>query len=336
MLPASIGDLSQSFQLRRDTTRIKADLNRLTSELSSGVTDNIVDRTKGNFGPLSGIERGLARMDSFNTVIAEQSLVVTTLQSTLSNMRALGEDIRGALLTVPDTVNPALIRNAGADALSRMNAAINGLNGQTGGVTIFAGVEVDGPAVADLETIMSALEAEITLASATTAQDVETIVANWFAVGGGFDTIGYVGGAAMAQGVQLSDREKLPTSITAEAEEIRSFLGAMALGGLLGRDLFLADPDEQGNLARLAGERLFDADSQLVDLQSSIGLMEAQLERAAVEVAAESDSLTIARSELIEIDPFEAAVNLQNAETQLQTLYSITARLSRLSLTQYL
>ena len=39
-----------------------------------------------------------------------------------------------------------------------MNAAISGLNGQTGGVTIFAGVDVDGPAIADLETIMTALE----------------------------------------------------------------------------------------------------------------------------------------------------------------------------------
>ena len=114
MIPASIGDLSQSFQLRRDTTRIKADLNRLTSELSSGVTENVVDRLKGNFGPLAGVERGLARMDGFKTVIAEQTLVVTSFQNTLSNMRALGEDIRGALITVPDTVNPALIRNAGA------------------------------------------------------------------------------------------------------------------------------------------------------------------------------------------------------------------------------
>lgn len=336
MIPASLGDLSQSFQLRRDTTRIKADLNRLTHELSSGVAENITAHLKGNFGPLSGIERGLARMDSFKTVIAEQSLVITTFQSTFTNMRALGEDLRGALITVPDTVNPTLVRNAGKDALARMNSVINGLNGQAGGATIFAGVDTDGPAVADLDTIMSALEAEITISGATTTADVEMIVGNWFAVGGGFDTIGYVGGAAMDQGAQLSDRESLPPLITAQSEEVRSFLGAMALGGLLGRDLFLGNPDEQGALARLAGEKLFDADSRLVDLQSSIGLMEAQLERASVEVATESDSLTFARSELIEIDPYEAAVNLQNAETQLQTLYSITARLSRLSLTQYL
>jgi len=128
----------------------------------------------------------------------------------------------------------------------------------------------------------------------------------------------------------------LPAPVTADAEEIRDFLGALALGGLLGRGIFLGDPAEQGALARLAGESLFDADSRLVDLQADIGSMEAQLERATVEVAAESDSLTIARSKLIEIDPYEAAIELQNAETQLQTIYTITARLSRLSLTQYL
>ena len=47
-------------------------------------------------------------------------------------------------------------------------------------------------------------------AGATTAADVETVVSTWFAVGGGFDTLGYLGGPAAANGVQLSDRETLP------------------------------------------------------------------------------------------------------------------------------
>ncbi len=336
MLPASIGDLSQSFQLRRDTTRIKSDLNRLTSELSSGITENVVKKVNGNFGPLAGIERGIARLESFKSVIAEQTLVVTSTQTTLSKLRILAEDLRGALITVPDTVNPSLIRNAGNDALARLNSTINSLNGQVGGMTLFAGVEVDGPAIADLETIMSALESEITATGATSASDVETVVSNWFAVGGGFEAIGYLGGQAATLGTQVSDIETLPASVTAEADEIRSFLAALSLGALLGRDLFAGNLEQQGALARLAGTQLFDADSKLVDLASSIGLVEAQLERASVEVASESDSLTVARSEMIEVDPFEAAVNLQNAETQLQTLYSITARLSRLSLTNYL
>ena len=336
MFPPSFGDLSRSFQLRQDTARIKADLTRLTGELSSGVTSNVTERVNGNFGPLAGIERGLSRADSFQTVIGEQSLIVSAVQTTFTNMRAMGEDVRGALLTVPETRNPTLVRNAGLDALTRLEGALNGLNSQVGGISIFAGTSTDRPAVADAETILTAIEAEIVAAGAVTAVDVETVVDAWFSVGGGFDTIGYVGGDAATSGVQVSENETLPPKLTAEAEELRPFLSALALGGLLGRDLFLTDVDEQGALARIAGERLFDADARMVDLQARVGATEAQIERASVEVAAERDSLVTARSRLIEIDPFEAAIELQNTESQLQTIYAITARLSGLSLTRYL
>ena len=336
MLSTNVGDLAQSHQLRRDTARIRGDLNRLTNELSSGVTSDISRTLKGNFGPLAGIERGLARSDSFEAIIGEQSLIIATYQNTFSNMRTLGNDIRDALLSFPDSANAVLIKNAGSDALTRLDAALNSLNTQVGGISLFAGTTTDASAVADLETIMTALETEIALAGAATASDVETVVNTWFGAGGGFETVGYIGGTAMGQGVQVSEGETLPAGLTAETQEIRSFLGALSLAGLLGQGLLAGNLEEQGALARLAGEQLINADNDLVGLQSSVGSIEAQLERATVEVATERDSLELARADLIEIDPFEAAVGLQNAETQLQTLYSITARLSRLSLANFL
>lgn len=336
MLSTYVGDLAQSHQLRRDTARIRGDLNRLTNELSSGVTSDISRTLKGNFGPLAGIERGLARSDSFEAIIGEQSLVIATYQNTFSNMRTLGNDIRDALLSFPDSANAVLIKNAGSDALTRLDAALNSLNTQVGGISLFAGTATDASAVTDLETIMTALETEIALASATTASDVETVVNTWFGASGGFETVGYIGGTGMTQGVQVSEGETLPAGLTAETQEIRSFLGALSLAGLLGRGLLAGNLEEQGALARLAGEQLINADNDLVGLQSSVGSIEAQLERATVEVATERHSLELARADLIEIDPFEAAVGLQNAESQLQTLYSITARLSRLSLANFL
>lgn len=335
MTISSVSDLSKSYQLRRDTARIKTDLVRLTNELSSGVSNNLVEKFKGNFGPLSGIERGLARMESFESVISEQRLVVSSVQLTLGSLRTLGDNF-GTLLTVPDTTDPTLVRNAGADALSRFSSALSDLNIQVGGRSIFSGIQTDQPALAEPETILAALESDIAIAGAVTAVDVEAVVVAWFQTGGGFDTVGYIGGTAISTGQQLSDSETAPPQVTGEREEIREFLAAMAMAGLIGRDALTGVGDEQGELARLAGQRLLAANNELVDLQSELGAIEQQVERASVEVAAEKDSLTIARSELIEIDPFEAAVGLQNAETQLQTLYSITARLSGLTLAQYL
>jgi flagellar hook-associated protein 3 FlgL len=44
----------------------------------------------------------------------------------------------------------------------------------------------------------------------------------------------------------------------------------------------------------------------------------------------------MARSDIVSVDPFEVATELQNLQVQLETIYTITARLSGLSLTKYL
>ena len=331
----SIGDLAKNLQLRRDTGRIKTDLTRLTNELSSGIDSNLVRRFKGNFGPLAGVERGILRSESFLSVISERQLIVSGQQTALTNLRALGE-VSGALLTVQDTGDATLVASAGYDALSRFSSALANLNTQSGGQSIFAGIDTDRPAVADSETILMDIEAEIALAGAVTAADVATVVETWFAPGGGYDTIGYTGGAASQGRLQLSEGEVATPLPTAEDDAIRDYLSGLAMGSLLARNVLPSDPVEQGTLARLAGLRLFEADASIVDLQARIGAAEGQVNRARVEVMAESESLQIARSELIGVDPYETAVELQSAETQLQTLYSVTARLSRLSLTGYL
>lgn len=335
MTVTSIGDLSSSLQLRRDTTRIKLDLVQYTQELSSGVASDLVDRFKGNFGPLSGIERGLARTESYFAVTAEHELVVSGQQTSLSNLRELGE-VSTDLLTIRNVANPVLLKNAGTDTLSRFSSALSNLNVQLGGRSIFSGVATDSVAIADSDAILSAIEAEIISAGAVTAEDVATVVRDWFAPGGGFETVAYLGGAMMTQGPQLSDGEVAPAPVTADNAAIRDFLGGLALGSLLGRGSLSGDTTEQGKLAGLAGDWIYAADSGIVELQASIGSIEAQIDRALTEVKAEADGLEIARSNLIGADPYETAVNLETAETQLQTLYMITSRLSYLSLSEYL
>ncbi|MDJ0637860.1 MAG: flagellin [Paracoccaceae bacterium] len=335
MTLSSIGDLSISYQLRRDTGRIKSDVTRYTRELSSGVSSDLVARLKGDFGPLADIEKGLKRMESYRAVGAEYGLIISSQQLALDNLRNLGS-ISGVFLTLPDAADRTLIANAGTETLSRFSSALGTLNTQVAGRSIFAGVDTDQPAVADTETVLTALETEITAAAATTAADVAAVVDAWFALGGGFETTGYLGGPMSTSSTQLSDLERGAPLFTAENEAVRTQLSALALGALLGRDVLSGNLEEQGNLARLSGERLLVADDQVVALQASVGSIEAQVSRAEVEVRTQSDSLQIARAELIEADPFELAVKLQNAETRLQSIYAITARMSQLSLVNYL
>lgn len=331
----SVGDLALSFQLRRQNSILKADLNRYSQELSSGVSSDIGGKLGGNYNALAGIERGIKIADSFSVGISEKRLELKVAQQSLNNLSTLGQ-ISGTLLTVQDATDNTLVKNAGNDALARFVSTIQTLNSQVGGKTIFAGVATDGPAIIDAETILLAIETEIAASGATTAIAVANVVDNWFDSGGGFDLTGYLGANAATAGIRLSASEVAPSPPTAEDDAIRSFLSAMAKGALLARDTQSLSSVEQGKLARMSGESLVSADSEIIDLRASIGLSEAQVERASVEVATELQALEIAKSELVSVDPFETAVKFENAQTQLETLYSVTAKLSRLSLANYL
>jgi len=336
MTITSYGDLVQSLQLRRHNARLNATMARLATEATTGTSADINTRLKGEFGPLAGIERGIVRAESFLSVIAEQRVETEAAQAALGKIHTLAGDVSSALLLTRNLTDPTLLNNTGQDTESRFASAIGALNTAIGGRAIFAGAAPDQPATADPETILSALETGIASAGAVTADDVFAVVDTWFGPGGGYETAGYLGGPAPSSGARLSDGETAAPLPTALDPGVREVLTGLAAGALIGRGVLSGLPEERTRLASLAGEDLMNAVSGITALQAQVGIEEGRLERADTEVRAERDSLEQARGGLIGVDPFDAATELQAVETQLRTLYAVTAQLSHLSLTEYL
>jgi flagellar hook-associated protein 3 FlgL len=71
-------------------------------------------------------------------------------------------------------------------------------------------------------------------------------------------------------------------------------------------------------------------------MQARIGAQEARAADGLARAEARAASLQIIRTELLEADPYETATALESATQRLDALYLVTARLSRLSLTEYL
>ena len=332
----SIGDQAQSFQLRRDNARLNRDLVRLSQEISSGRVADVTRRLRGDFSALSGIESGLTRLVSFETTRTEMKLETNARQASIGSVRSLTGDLTGALLLVQEEFDPVLVTNAARDAASRFASAVSMFNSTAGSRSLFAGQAVDRPALAPADTMLTAIEAEIALSGAATAADVSALVDTWFGPGGGFETVGYLGDLTGIAPVPLSENEALSTPPTANDMRVREALAAFAKAALVDRGALPGQPEERASLVRQAGTDLFNAEAGLVSLQAEIGVAEAQIDRAGTEIRAEQDALEVARSELIGIDPFETATALQSAEAQLRALYALTAKLSRLSLTEYL
>ena len=67
-----------------------------------------------------------------------------------------------------------------------------------------------------------------------------------------------------------------------------------------------------------------------------LGLSEQRLEEASVRISARRDALDIAWNDATSRDPFDAATEFQAVEQQLERVFAVTARMSRLTLLDFL
>lgn len=330
----TIGDLSQSFQLRQDNARLKASLQRLTAELSSGRTTDLRGATKGDLRPLAALDRSVSLLTTFRSANAEAALFTEVAQSALASVESSAGTLSATALLARTSAVPAQLDALGRDGTQAFEAAISRLNTQAAGRTVFAGLATDGPALRAAADILAALQTAT--ATATTAADVRTTLDAWFAPGGGFDTVAYAGSADPLRPFGVSPAESVDMPVTAAAPEVRATLKGMAMAALLDRGVLAGNTSERTALAGAAGEALIAARDGLVGLRAVVGDAEGAIERARVRNEAELSAAELARARIVEADPFRAATDLEAVQGQLETLYAITSRLSRLSLTSFL
>ncbi|WP_102224058.1 flagellin [Acidimangrovimonas sediminis] len=334
MALVSLGDMAQSFMLRNQNTQLKSNLQRHMQEVTTGRAQDLGKRVAGNYAPLAGIERSLARLGAYATATDEAALMTDAMQTALTSVNDLVEGLTSGLWTSAQARQSAHVDALGADAASRFASALSQLNGQVGDRTMFAGTATDGPALAGSETILAALDTAIS--GATTADDVARAVSDWFDDPAGFATVGYLGNTQDLAPVTIGDGTRLSSGIRADNTAIRDTLKGLAMAAMLDRGALSGDADGRANLATRAGEKLTAATSDLTDLQARLGVSQARIEEAATRNTAEASSLQVARAGIVSVDPYDAASALQETQTQLETLYAITARLQGLSLMDYL
>lgn len=328
-----IGDLASAFHLRRQAAEVKGMTQRLASEMATGLLNDPARRLGGDLVPLAGIETSLARLKGFGVAAAEAGIFAGAMQATLATLDRHAGDLAPSLLSAASSGNRTMIANLANSAADRLDAALSALNARIGDRTLFAGVASDGPAVAPAGTLLAALDTMT--AGLTTAADIEAAVTAWFADPSGYAATIYQGGAATGP-VGVSPEDSVTLSLTAEDPVLRETLLGLSLAALVTRAGGLTLPAEQQRLALRAGERMIEGQSGRSDLAARLGLTEGRIEAAAQRNRTEISALETARAELVSSDPYETAARLQAAESQLEALYTVTTRLARLSLVDFL
>lgn len=334
MTVQSIGDQARAFAMQAASSRIKTTMATLTAELSSGEVADLGSRLQGNTQELAGIEARLSMLAQFTRNAAEAAAHTNGMQDALTSVQSMTNGLGQGLYLEPEAVTDDLMTARSAQAASVLQAAIGQLNGSVGQRFLFSGTQSDTPPLASADAILTALDAKV--AGLTTAEDVARAVSDWFDAPlgmGGFSDVAYHGGSG-GQTTPIGEDTAITLTTTALSPAIRDSLKSLATAAMVDR-VTLAGTEER-KLLKTAGKGLLDNSPALIAEMSRVGYVQQVVSTAQTEGTAATATLQTARNTLREADPLATAAALSEAETKLQTLYSVIGRLSQLKLVDYL
>lgn len=312
-----IGDFARHAVLQHQSKALRSIVHARSNELATGQVHDLRAKLKGETGEVHTINKTTKLLDAFQSNISETR--------TLFEMRQRGLDsIRGNLA---DVVATALsIQTSGGDYSNLQNSARRAFEDVTAHISahladrpVFTGLARTETPQSLFEQVSAAIEAnpasavyDIALSEISNALGLEATLTN---------TANSDVPVSTNRSVQIGDPDMLTSLV-----ETLATVASIALE---------AHDDSPYPGQEIASDVIHLSD-RLVNAQTELGHREAFLDRTEARNAAEQTALNALKSELTGADPFEAATDLQSATLRLETLFAATARISKLSLANYL
>ncbi|WP_371225015.1 flagellin [Roseovarius sp. 2305UL8-3] len=331
----SIGDLAHTLAMSRQSTSLKQQMERLTQELSSGVTTDVTRHLSGDFMQLSDVKHKLELLDSHRSVAERGRIETGIMQSALQKLQSETETLSSNALAVGSSQTSSLVSDFAAESRGALGAMISALNAHVGGRALFAGDAVTSSPLAPVADVMAALS--VAVSGAATSADITTALDTFFDTpGGDFETLAYQGGTASRASYPLGEGESVTLDLRADDAAFRAVLKQAAIGAVLDDPgTTLSDIDKRA-LTLQVGENLLSGQDRVTKIRADLGFAEGRIDRAASRISAEVSGLNLVQAELLSIDPYETASDLETVQLRLETLYTLTSRMSRLNLVNFL
>lgn len=335
MISSSIGDLARGFAMKRQSAALKETLTRLGGEVSTGRVTDPVARLDGNLSRLSQIERDLTLAAGFRDAAAGAGTDAQAMQFALQRVTAGSDRLLSGLTLSGTDAGRAPLTVIANEARASLEGMVAALGVRVAGRHLFAGAAVGRTPLAPASEIVSRLRDAIA-AARTPAEALAAADGFFLDPGGGFETGIYRGSAEGLAPIPLGAGEHAVLSLRADDPALRDTLKYTALAALADDPALVMDDAMRRGLLDCARDGLSGAREAQTALQAQLGTAESDIARARARIGAETSALEIARAALLGVDPYRAATELEAARLQLETVYTVTARLSHLSLVNFL
>ena len=331
----AIGDLAQYMTTRRHSSNLQSRIAQLTQELSTGRTSDVTRSLNASFGHLADVEHQIVLNSAHKTAATEASVQAGAMQTVLDLVQTQVTDLSGTVILAGDGMDGPALAVSAATARGSLNSIVAALNTGVAGRPVFGGTVLENAPLINADDMMNAVLAAVS-AAGDSASVIGALDAFFDTPGGGFDTDVYIGGVQNFSAFQLGGGESVQLSIRADDDALKTVLKGTIMAALAGEGSLALDDGERLILLQSAGNSMLSSIDRLTQVRSYLGVAESRIDQSIARIGAERTSLSMARNELMSVDLFETATALEQAQLQLETIYTLTARTSRLNLVNFL
>jgi flagellar hook-associated protein 3 FlgL len=326
---------------RSNILRMQAELSQLTQEVASGRMADVGLELGAGSAQAARLHIDVAALD---TAVGSNHLTSTRLEQTVSSLDALTQSANSFLeqLVVGRAANAPLA----ARASSALSVFIDQANASDGNVYLFGGINSAVPPIADYDVAAKAAVDAAFLArfgvpqsdpsiDQIAAVDMIDFIDNEFADLFADPDWGTTWSSASDQVIRsrISTAQTVETSVSANEPAMRKLAMIYTMVSELGIDGL--SEETRGAILDKAVGMLSDAFSGLTILGMDIGVTQNRVNDATERLHIQQSILEQRVSVLEGVDPLEAKVKLDTLTTQIEMSYSLTARLLRLSILNY-
>lgn len=266
----------------------------------------------------SAVANALARSGAAHGVLARASEGVAALAVSFQSALGFGDENTIA-------VNGAAARIA-------LDGAVAAFNTRFEDRALFSGDAVDRLPFGNAGALLDDVRA-LYASSADAAAFDAALDAYFDDPAGGFATTFYQGGDGEAARVEIADGELIEVSVRGDEPAIRNLLRGLASLAVAAES---APSDLRDGAIASGAATLLSASDNVAALRADLGAAEQRAAAREASLDAEEAALLAVYNDRTARDPFEAAAELRQIEAQLEASYVMTARISQLSLVNYI
>lgn len=334
MTLTSYGDLAQVHLTRHQGSALRQRMTQLTQELASGQSADVARHLRGSLTELGSIAHQMTVQNSYRSAAREAGIFTAAMQIALDQVQSRATDLGASAALAATTTGPAAVSATANEARGALDAMLAALNTDVAGRPVFGGTEVSDLPLGSGAALLDAARLAVSGAADVTA--LGAALDTFFGPGGGFETAIYRGSSDDPAPYRLGNGASVQLSLRGDDPALRGALRDTVMAALADDAALGFGTSSRMEMIRQAGTGLLTGSDSIAAIRAHLGHAEARIEQAATRIGAELSALEMTRATLTAVDPFETAHELERAQFQLETIYTLTARSARLNLVNFL